>query len=392
MISKTLEAISTDDLTAFVSGGVREARDLEFKQIIPGNSDADKKEFLADVTSFANAGGGDIIYGMREEDGVAAEALGLTDFNEDTERLRLESIIRDGVAPRVPGINMWAVTGFSRGPILIMRIPRSWTGPHMVTFKGSSRFFSRSSNGKFQMDVTELRSAFEGTAELPTRIARWRDERLGRVVANEGPIRLNGNACLVMHLVPLESFGAEWRFHATDMKGLQVPFQPLGTNGWDHRLNIDGLVTFSRDRNDTELALNYTQLFRSGRVEAVTANVLTERDNAKWIASIWYEQEIIGTTSSYLKALKGLGVQPPIVFLLSITGCRGAYMYCDAWRSGYGSAPLDRDVVLFPEVIIESVDDDLPTNLRPVFDAVWNACGLPQSLNYDQDGKWNPRR
>lgn len=387
MISKPVDMVTAEDLKALVADSVREARRLEYKQTLPGNSDGDKKEFLADVASLANAGGGDIIYGIRDEDGTAAEALGLADFNEDNERLRLENIIRDGAAPRIPGIQLSAIPGFANGPILIIRVPRSWSGPHMVTFKGSSRFFTRSSNGKFQMDITELRNAFEGTAELPERIARWRDERLGRIVANEGPVRLNSGTCLVLHMIPLESFGTEWRLHGTDFSNLQSPFRPIASSGWSHRINIDGFVTFSPDRVNEGTVCSYTQLFRSGRIEAVSTDIANEREGTRWIASQWYEKTILEIMGSFLEGLSSLDIQPPFIFMMSFIGAKGAYMATDPRLGSYGS-PIDRDMVQFPEVIIESFDVDLSIILRPVFDAVWNACGFPQSLNYDRDGKW----
>ena len=46
--------------------------------------------------------------------------------------------------------------------IVLVRIPRSWVSPHMVTHKGTSRFFARNSAGKYQLDVSELRTAFGG--------------------------------------------------------------------------------------------------------------------------------------------------------------------------------------------------------------------------------------
>jgi len=39
---------------------------LDYKRDVPGESDQDKKEFLADISSFANATGGDLIYGVDE--------------------------------------------------------------------------------------------------------------------------------------------------------------------------------------------------------------------------------------------------------------------------------------------------------------------------------------
>ena len=65
MIPKRIDAISGDDLRTIVSEGVKEGRTLEFKESLPGRGDSDRKEFLADITSFANTSGGDIVYGMR---------------------------------------------------------------------------------------------------------------------------------------------------------------------------------------------------------------------------------------------------------------------------------------------------------------------------------------
>jgi hypothetical protein len=76
---------------------------------------------------------------------------------------RLENVLRDGLAPRVQGIRFWPVAGFERGPGLIVRIPRSWAAPHMVTFQQSGKFFKRHSGGKHQLDVFEVRDAFLNT-------------------------------------------------------------------------------------------------------------------------------------------------------------------------------------------------------------------------------------
>ena len=44
-----------DDIDALVADAVKEGRTIEYKQAMPGGADADRKEFLADVSSFANA-------------------------------------------------------------------------------------------------------------------------------------------------------------------------------------------------------------------------------------------------------------------------------------------------------------------------------------------------
>lgn len=391
MIAKTLSEITIDDIRALVADSVSEGRRLEFKEELHGNSDSEKREFLYDISSLANAAGGDLIFGVSESDGIASAVPGLEGFVEDKDVLRLETSIRDGVDARIPGIQWRTIEGGDKGPVLIARVPRSWIGPHMVTLKNASRFYTRGSKGKFQMDVSQLRDAFDGTSEIPRRIERWRDDRLSKVIANDGPVALQDGPRLIMQLVPLASFASEWTLNATEISNLQTSLKPLGSSGWDHRINVDGFLTFSKDRDRPAIARCYTQLFRSGRIEAVTSDIVREIRCVPKMASIWYEKTILQATDEYLKTLKSLDIQMPLVFLLSITGGKGIYMTTDGWMSGYDSVPLDRDLALFPDVLIESYEADLPKALRPAFDSVWNACGIPQSLNYDSDGNWNPK-
>jgi predicted HTH transcriptional regulator len=64
--SLSLTQIDEALLESLRADHVREGRQLDYKETLPGARDDDKREFLSDVTSFANAAGGDIIYGLRE--------------------------------------------------------------------------------------------------------------------------------------------------------------------------------------------------------------------------------------------------------------------------------------------------------------------------------------
>ena len=53
--------------------------------------------------------------------------------------------------------------------------------------------------------------------------------------------------------------------------------------------------------------------------------------------------------------------------------------------------PVDRDALLVPEVLIESLEQDLHAlqrHMRPLLDAVWNSVGAPGSPHYDESGNW----
>ena len=71
MLPYPIEMINQGILTSLVENQVAESRDLEFKQVLPGRSDEQVKEFLKDVTALANAQGGDLIFGVQDENGVA---------------------------------------------------------------------------------------------------------------------------------------------------------------------------------------------------------------------------------------------------------------------------------------------------------------------------------
>jgi hypothetical protein len=62
----------------------------------------------------------------------------------------------------------------------------------MVVFKGVSRFYTRTSAGKYPMDVHELRAAFNTSSLMPERVRAFRLERLGRVLADDVPAPLAG--------------------------------------------------------------------------------------------------------------------------------------------------------------------------------------------------------
>ena len=80
MIKKDIDQITEEDLQALIDNSVLEIKTIEYKQSLPSNAESAKKEFLADVSSFANASGGDIIYGIVEdkETGTPKSLEGLT--------------------------------------------------------------------------------------------------------------------------------------------------------------------------------------------------------------------------------------------------------------------------------------------------------------------------
>ncbi len=389
MIQKPFDKIEKADIDALVENSVAEGRTLDFKKLLPGKGDSDKKEFLADVSSFANASGGDLIFGMTEKDGAAADALGLAGINNDDENLRLDSSIRNGIEPRIPGLRIRVIEGFPKGPILLIRIPRSWASPHMVTFKGTSRFFTRNNAGKHQMDVGEIRASFTASAALPDRIRQFRDERLGRIVADETPLPLMQGAKIVMHVLPVESFTQPPSLDMRSLSNEFIKLPPLYSSEWDKRLNLDGLLTF--DLSPDRTCLGYAQLFRTGAIETVDCVLLhPQKNGSRMIPTIAYELELLRCLPRLLAFQKELGLLPPIFVLVSMIGVQNYAMTVqhNPLRSSRDWNRIDRDTLLLPDVVVEDFNEKAEVILRPVFDAVWQSAGFPGSPNFDDDGNW----
>jgi predicted HTH transcriptional regulator len=83
-----------NDLQELVDNQVPGSKTIDYKQSLTGNTDSNKKKFFADVSSFANAIGGYLIYGMRENSGIASDLCGLENIDVDVEIRRLENIMK----------------------------------------------------------------------------------------------------------------------------------------------------------------------------------------------------------------------------------------------------------------------------------------------------------
>ena len=121
MINKQLNKVDLDDLNNLIQNAVLEGKTIEYKNQLPSNSDSDRKEFLADISSFANTSGGDLIFGIATDQGAPKSITGVTVVNIDAEKLRYEEIIRNGFEPRIT-FSIHTVTVSTPKTVFIFRI------------------------------------------------------------------------------------------------------------------------------------------------------------------------------------------------------------------------------------------------------------------------------
>ena len=102
----TTVSVSHQDLLNLLSTRFRDITTIDRKLALPGNSDQEIQEFLCDVCSFANASGGDLIYGLKDAAGNDGEAVGIESVDPDTEISHLAELIDTGVNGRIPNVRI----------------------------------------------------------------------------------------------------------------------------------------------------------------------------------------------------------------------------------------------------------------------------------------------
>lgn len=374
MIPRPIETISNQDLEALVRNNVPEGRNLEFKRELPGRAEADVKEFLADVTSLANAHGGDIIYGIEESGGSAAALSGIVLVDPDADLLRLENIIRDGIEPRISGLKMrWIkLTNNSKG-VIVIRAPTSMAAPHRIRYRNWGRFYTRNSRGKYEMDTQELRLAFTASEQLPIRIRALHDEAVAAAQGTNMPFAVNAEPTAIVSVVPLGFFRELQDLDITPENAL-MHVNATSATDWMHTL--EGVLLYAPITADNTVR-SYALTHRRGRVDAAWT-IGGEREFGQRVTRrlVWprnFESGLLDVTRSTVAKLQPFGIEGPWVVLSTITGIEGFELVLGDHEV---SKPAWRHAAALPEIVADRLDG---VSLAPILKSFWLLFGQVRS-------------
>lgn len=295
MIPKPLDTIVAADLQALADTGAPESRVLEFKRELQVSSRDQRVDFLADVSSFANAAGGDIVYGIDASGGMATEVLGFALADPDATVRLLDQLIQNGLQPRLPGVGIRPVPLSEGRFALVVRVQQSWVKPHRVTLDGHDKFYARSSAGRRALDVGELRVAFLQSETLAERIRNFRAGRLAAILAGDTPVPFATGPLMVLHLIALTAISDATPFVVAERLPMLRNVRPLGSDSWSHQINLDGVVLYEPYEAGRPSGA-YTQVFRTGMVEATQAFQVGGQIRDKFVIP-----SLAVMTSSFLK-------------------------------------------------------------------------------------------
>lgn len=381
-----VERTRPEDIAALIEGRVPEDRRLDYKLQLPGSSPDDAREFLRDVTAFANATGALIVYGVEEEAGIPVRVAGLSVSDLDAERQRLQSLALSRAAPRIPSLTFHPIFMNDGASLLLLRIGRSWIGPHATTDRDRLEFWIRHGAQKQRMDLTELRQAFTATASLSDYTRRLRDERLEAIGRGE-PMLLLGLHLMTLHIIPFSAVDGTPRFDVPSIASELRKMNLLtGGSARRSRYDFDGFLLSDEDRQGN--AEGYTLFFRSGVLEAAANNFVSNLPGGgKAIPAVSFETCLISALKDYLWLYDQIAADPPAKLFLRFSGVRGLHIGGGPRYDDH--RPITRNV-LDAQTIIEAWDQGADRILKPLIDQVWNASGFPGSPHFTDDGRHDP--
>lgn len=375
-----IESIDQDHLQNLIDSEAPEAQSIDYKKQTYGSNDAAKTEFLADISSFANSSGGDLIIGIAAS---AGKPTAFAPFEEDAdaEQLRLEHMARSGIEPRIANLQTRAISIQSGGAVIIVRIPRSYSAPHRIIFQGKNKFWARSSVGKYEPGIDELRSMFNFAPQMAERMQRFRMERVAKIASGEIGIKLKDDTFFTLHIVPFSHFDFSSPISIDGLYRAYTDFPPLGSSqALARKINIDGLQTFSVAEN---IVRAYVQVFGTGALEAVASSIIR---NDKAIDVQHLVKMFLPRLRRYLLALSANGVQPPFVVMCSLLGVKGKEILAKTpqFMDDREGEVADRDQFHFSEIVLEKIpenDVETVTLIKSLLDQMANAAGSPVFAN-----------
>src|SRR5439155_18361454 len=130
----------------------------------------------------------------------------------------------------------------------------SWLAPHRFKIEKHGYFYGRNTAGNFQMDVSQLRTAFELSSTLTERVRDFRADRLSKIMSGEMPAPLPETmAKIVLHLVPFGAFEPSVRYDLIPSLITPLMLEMNDIRSIDrcrHRYNFDGLLSCVQWFND----------------------------------------------------------------------------------------------------------------------------------------------
>jgi hypothetical protein len=379
---RRLRDVTLSDIDRLVAGAVPESLHIDYKEKLHLNTRDEKKEFLRDVTAFANAEGGLLIYGIEEDrdsggkpTGIPVSASGTTLENRDGDVLSIEHLLRDGIDERLPSYELQKLPVSGNEHVVLIRVPASLRSPHMVVLGGERRFYVRMNGGKQDMSTAQLRDAVLKTQSLEERIRSFIEDRVARLSKMSGSYAFS-----VLHLIPV--LRSPTALDVTEEKTIDILKEALPVGGGYLQHCLEGYKSYDYPSDGRK---RHALAFRDGSIEFFDQSFFELQDSRRCFAYQYFHEAIASFVGKGLSVYQSGLLAPPLAVCLTLAGLRGYrlpvhFLQRPAIRS---SEPITSE-----PVVVSDLNTDPHSTLKPFMDVLWNAFGQPRCPAYDDEGNY----
>lgn len=357
---------------------------------------------LKDISAMANAFGGYILVGIKEEEnGLPDRVLWMDDAVAEQKRDWILSCCISSIDPRIPGLRVGIIKVNSKGSLIKILVPRSTRAPHMV-LKDDYRFYIRHDRQISRMCIEEIREACLRVENLQKNVNEFIKERKEEIRRT-----IKGKTAYVISSVPLAVGSTIVDINEKTIREFLKNPPGQRKDGWNldftrvkygspilPKPTLQGLVIGSLDWMKVEL-------WRNGYYELLAA----VDDRSRYLRKVFKTGKyifehlpLVELTVSYFRALNALtqliGVEEPIISCVNIFNVSeiGFVYHIDEIGN---ISPDEVEYYNKPHLEVEPVaiyDQQNPDKVAKEFlGRIWNAFGFEsEDIPYFQGGQFIP--
>ena len=389
--NRQLSSVQIEDIERLITNSVAENLFLDYKQELKLDTQDKKKEFLRDISAFANSEGGTLVFGVEEDrddnskpNGLPKSIIGFEVENLDAFMLAADQLIKDGIDERLSPWRFIPLTASNGKLVLLLRITPSMRAPHMVSLGGDRRFYIRANNSRQEMSTSQIRDAVLRSDTVATAIHSMGRERAEkwRTHGIHGPFWM-------LHVVPL------WRLPDSIDVTREDVVQKLNKlifwqgGGFNQYRSVEGYKQYIRAASNGETC--QVVAFRNGTLEFLDQYAFRKGNGAPILDAPTFEDSVFRCCDSAFRLYQEGLLQFPLAIMMNVSKIKGCALSHGARHPGVAATappPIVENEIESDVVVLTETPTDSKTVLKPLLDLVWNAFGYPQSGGYDANGKY----
>ena len=397
MLNKLLDTVTLNDINDLIKNKVEESRTLDYKRTLSFDEKG-TRQLLKHISSFANANGGNIIYGISENGGIPTNIIGLT-FDElgvkdiDDLTLKISGKVEMCLDPGIKNLELKKIDIDIDRFILIIKIKKSYIAPHRMRIGQDHEFYMRGDKTTYPMDTRDLKTAFTSSLALNEQIKQYKTNKVYEILDNANNYIKDEKAYLIMQFIPLDAFEMKDRPTVYEIGKMaeKVECHPLDNYG-SHKYDLnsylqcfsEGNIWSYNDRFD-----EYAKYYKNGIIELVSSGFFAKHNDGNnikksipWVKLI---QSLQDKTDSYIDFIKLTGSREPIV--LSTAMINAGEFYIPTTNSFTNELKLiNKNIILFDDIYFEELPEQPIMLYRQFLNDLFNAGGIYGCPIFNEDG------